>query len=143
LVQPFQQCQFLLKNVRAAKTIERSEQYVSILVVNVPDYYVNGLIAKLLQGLAAMMPVDYLKTLGLYFPVVIWIPAGVYPAHRCGAGMTVFLWTRANYQRLVSACTLDVTNQLREIGLTHPVRIVRMSNKLVKRYRLNLIRHYH
>jgi hypothetical protein len=123
LVQPFKQCQFLLKNIRAAETVERSKQYVGVVVVDIPDYCLSSFVAKLSQSLPAMMSVDYLKT---GYSVVTWIPVW--------AGMTIFFRAGPNYQRLISTGLLNIANQLCKVGFAHSVRVVRMSNELFKFY---------
>ena len=52
---------------------------------------------------------------------------------------TSAMWAGPDHQRLVSACPLDVANELGKIALAHPVGIVRMSHELLDRYARNLI----
>ncbi len=102
-----------MEHIRAAETIKRRKQYVSFIIVNVPDQHVSRFITELLQSLPAMMAVNYLKALAF----------------------------RPNNYRLVSAGSLDVANQLCKNLPAHPIRIVRMSNELFDRQRLNFIFH--
>jgi hypothetical protein len=62
VIQSLEQCQLLIKNIRAGKAIERGKHYVCLSVVDVPDNDIGSLMTKLFQGLPAVVTIDYLKT---------------------------------------------------------------------------------